>query len=99
MSRKPDPERIDEDLPELNEDFFRRARPASEVLPGLIGEEAAREALKPKRGRPPKANPKELVSLRLSPEVLRHFRAKGRGWQTKLDDVLKEQVEREKNVR
>lgn len=34
-----------------------------------------------KRG-PQKAHTKQLVSLRLSKEVLDHFKAPGRGWQT-----------------
>jgi uncharacterized protein (DUF4415 family) len=43
-----------------------------------------------RRGRGPnKAPTKKLVSLRLSPDVLDHFRAKGPGWQSKIDDVLR----------
>jgi len=30
------------------------------------------------------------VSIRLSPEVLEYFRATGKGWQTRVDEVLKE---------
>ncbi|MEX0730378.1 MAG: BrnA antitoxin family protein [Aquisalimonadaceae bacterium] len=88
---------IDDDgeVRELTKEDFKRMRPASDVLPELLGKKAAEEALKPKRGRPKKKNPKELVSLRLSPEVIKHFRAKGRGWQTKLDEALKKYVERE----
>lgn len=41
------------------------------------------------RGRPKKGNPKELVRIRLSPEVVRHFRATGKGWQTRIDEALK----------
>jgi len=41
------------------------------------------------RGRPKKENPKELVRIRLSPEVVRHFRASGKGWQTRIDEALK----------
>ncbi len=40
-----------------------------------------------KRG-PQKAPTKELVSLRLSPEVIEHFKAGGPGWQTRIDGVL-----------
>ena len=42
-----------------------------------------------KRG-PQKAPTKKLVSLRLSPEVVEHFKAGGRGWQTRIDRTLKE---------
>jgi uncharacterized protein (DUF4415 family) len=41
-----------------------------------------------KRG-PQKAPPKQLVSLRISREVLEHFRATGPGWQTRIDETLK----------
>ena len=30
-----------------------------------------------------------LVSLRLSPDVLTHFKSKGPGWQSKIDEVLR----------
>jgi uncharacterized protein (DUF4415 family) len=33
-----------------------------------------------------------LVTLRLSPQVIRHFRATGREWQTKIDEALKEWI-------
>lgn len=37
--------------------------------------------------------PKKIpLSLRLSPEVVRHFRAKGRGWQTRIDQALRKLV-------
>lgn len=94
MPRKPNPELIDDENPEWTDADFARARPASEVLPGLIGAEAAAELLKPKRGRPPKAAPKRAINIRLSPEVLSHFRATGPGWQTRVDGVLKKYIAR-----
>jgi len=42
---------------------------------------------KGKRG-PQKAPTKKLVSLRLSPEVIEHFKAGGPGWQTRIDGAL-----------
>jgi uncharacterized protein (DUF4415 family) len=39
-----------------------------------------------------KAATKEQVSLRLSPEVVSYFKAGGQGWQTRLDQALKEYV-------
>lgn len=44
-----------------------------------------------KRG-PQKAQTKQLVSLRLSKEVLDYFKATGRGWQTRIDETLKRAV-------
>jgi uncharacterized protein (DUF4415 family) len=46
-----------------------------------------------KRG-PQKAPTKTLVSLRLSPEVIDHFKATGRGWQTRIDSTLIESIKR-----
>ena len=43
-----------------------------------------------RRGRPPKARPKVLTTIRLSQEVIEHFRAGGRGWQTRIDRALRD---------
>ena len=45
-TRRPNPERPDEDNPEWTSEDMAKARPAAEVLPALIGEEAARELLR-----------------------------------------------------
>ncbi|WP_428273452.1 BrnA antitoxin family protein [Candidatus Palauibacter sp.] len=45
-----------------------------------------------RRGRPPKARPKISTTIRLSPEVIDHFRAGGRGWQTRIDEALREWI-------
>ncbi len=39
---------------------------------------------------------KEQVSVRYSPEVLAFFRATGPGWQTRMDEALREYVEQHK---
>lgn len=45
------------------------------------------------RGRGPQKSPKKIpLSLRLSPEVVKHFRAGGRGWQTRIDEALRKFV-------
>ena len=44
------------------------------------------------RGRPKSANPKQLVSVRYSQEVLAYFKSTGEGWQARMDSVLKEYV-------
>ncbi len=44
-----------------------------------------------KRG-PQKAPTKKLVSLRLSPEVIDHFKAGGPGWQTRIDSALLDSI-------
>ena len=49
--------------------------------------------LKASLGRPKSDNPKKPINIRLSPEVLEYFRGTGKGWQTRMDSVLKEYVE------
>lgn len=46
-----------------------------------------------KRG-PQKAPTKKLVSLRLSPEVIEHFKATGSGWQTRIDSTLLKSIKK-----
>jgi uncharacterized protein (DUF4415 family) len=46
-----------------------------------------------KRG-PQKTPTKKLVSLRLSPEVIEHFKSTGRGWQTRIDGALLESIKK-----
>ena len=44
------------------------------------------------RGRPKSVNTKLLVSVRYSPEVLEYFKSTGAGWQSRMDNVLKDYV-------
>jgi len=48
---------------------------------------------KGKRG-PQKAPTKKLVSMRLSAEVIEHFKATGPGWQTRIDEALLESIKK-----
>lgn len=41
------------------------------------------------RGRPKAASTKTLVSLRLDPDVIQHFRRRGPGWQRRINDALR----------
>lgn len=75
----------DDDAPELDAAFFEKARPAREVIP-----EAAQADFKRSPGRPKSSAPKKPVSLRLSPDVVEKFKASGPGWQTRMDEALKE---------
>ncbi|MDA1343552.1 MAG: BrnA antitoxin family protein [Proteobacteria bacterium] len=45
-----------------------------------------------RRGRPKSSNNKVLLSVRYNPEVVEYFRSTGDGWQTKMDEALKEWV-------
>jgi len=55
-----------------------------------VGQQAMRRAA---RGRPAgsiKTDTKQAVTVRYSPDVLAAFRGMGAGWQTKMDDALRE---------
>lgn len=41
-----------------------------------------------RRGRPKLANPRQLLSLRLPPDVIASWKASGPGWQTRMAQVL-----------
>ena len=43
-----------------------------------------------RRGRPPLENPKILTTIRLDAEVLEAFRSLGPGWQTRVNEALRE---------
>ena len=45
-----------------------------------------------RRGRPPLAKPKVSTTIRLSRDVVDHFKATGRGWQTRIDDALRDWI-------
>ncbi len=49
------------------------------------------KAMRP-MGRPKAEVTKDSVTIRLSPEVTSYFRGTGKGWQTRVDKVLKEYV-------
>ena len=70
-----------EDIPELTDEWFEKADLH-------VGGKLVR------RGRPPSSAPKEPVSIRLSPDVLRHFRDGGAGWQTRIDEALRDWIKR-----
>ncbi len=91
MSKKPNPQLIDDENPEWTTEQIATARPAREVLPQIFGAQMAQEMLK-SRGRPRATHPKERINIRLSHEVVTHFKSSGDGWQTRIDSALKDWV-------
>jgi len=81
------PEIVDRDNPEwTNHTIANATTLKASALP-----DSFKQAIK--RGRPESVHPKKPISIRLSPEVLAYFRATGRGWQTRVDDILRQYVE------
>ena len=79
---------FDEENPEWTEEDFREAIPVEDLPPELQAKILAAFPKTKLRG-PQKAPTKVPVSLRLSREVVDHFKATGEGWQTRIDDTLK----------
>jgi uncharacterized protein (DUF4415 family) len=92
MPKRPNPELIDSDNPEWTDVDFARARPAAEVLPELFGTRAAQAMLKP-RGRPRSEVVKERITIRFDADVLEAFRSTGKGWQTRMNDAMRDWVQ------
>ena len=76
----------DDENPEWTLERVRRARPALEVIAEMLGPEVA-ESLR--RGRPAKVDKKVNQTLRLDPDVLAAFRQSGKGWQARINEVLR----------
>lgn len=68
-----------DDAPELTAEHFARA----DVY---VGETLVRRG----RGRPRSATVKQQVTIRLDPDLLERLRATGPGWQTRINEVLRE---------
>ncbi|MBB2973979.1 BrnA antitoxin family protein [Mesorhizobium sp. RMAD-H1] len=78
----PDPEI---ERPGTDEELAQ-AKPLREAHPDLY------EGIQRARGRPPVENRKQQVSLRLSPDVLAKLKASGKGWQSRVDEILRKAV-------
>lgn len=87
MSKPKKPSRIsqkdwdDVDSPPMTKAALARMIPLRDVFPDLAAHSAIRRAKKGEEHKIP-------INLRLSPEVVHHFRATGKGWQTRLDNML-----------
>lgn len=77
----------DRDNPEWLDEDFDRARPFREVFPE---EHAAWK----RRGRPPVATPKVHIGFRLSADVVAAIRATGRGYNARVEKVLRDALAR-----
>lgn len=86
----------DPDSPELDEAWFKRARPAAEVLPPEVYAGLLALRRRPGERGPQKTPTKERISIRLSRDVADYFRATGEGWQTRIDEALRDYVAKQR---
>jgi uncharacterized protein (DUF4415 family) len=68
-----------EEIPELTDEDFARG----------IWNKGGKPTPHGPRGRPISKSPKHPISLRLDPDMLAHFRRSGRGWQSRINAVLR----------
>lgn len=77
---------FDDDNPEWTEEDFARARPPEEVLPPEI----LAQFPKTRRIRGPQKAPRKVqVAIRLSPDLVEHYRAGGRGFHGRIEAALR----------
>lgn len=74
----------DPDNPEWTAEEIAQARPFREVFPELAA------AIDRSRGRPRAERPKKQISIRLDQDVIDKFKATGRGWQARINAVLRD---------
>lgn len=78
------------DVRELTRENIRNMRAASEVLPPELLENLSKRKVG-QRGKQ-KTPTKIAVTLRYSPEVVNYFKETGEGWQTRIDEALKDWI-------
>ena len=76
----------DSENPEWTREEFARAVTFDKLPTSL------RQKIASRRRGPQKVPTKVPVSIRLSPEVVAAFRASGAGWQSRVDDILREHI-------
>lgn len=92
MSKTPKPSNIRMPTVEEDRQINAAAKTDPDAQPLTAKQLKAMVPLKSLRGRPKSDNKKQLVSVRYSPEVIEYFKSTGEGWQSRMDNVLREYV-------
>ena len=71
------------DNPPITAEVLAEAKPFAEVFPELA------ESIRRSRGRPPKADAKLAVTLRLDPDTVERFKSQGPDWRARMGAALK----------
>lgn len=74
----------DPDSPEATDEELAKARPFADAFPEFM------ESIRRTRGRPLSDTRKQQISLRLDPDVVAKFKATGKGWQARMNEILKQ---------
>nr|WP_315259074.1 BrnA antitoxin family protein [uncultured Duganella sp.] len=77
-----------DDAPELTHEFFDKG--VWRIGDQIVSRNEAQAEAGKRRGRPAGSGTKISTTIRFDAEVLAAFKATGEGWQTRMNDVLKE---------
>ena len=77
-----------DDAPELGDEFFKEG--TWRIDDRIVSQEEARTEVGKRRGRPAGTGAKISTTIRFDAEVLAAFKATGDGWQTRMNEALKE---------
>ncbi len=78
----------DADATEASDAALKKAKPFAQAFPDLA------ESIRRGRGRPALANPRQQISLRLDGDVIAKFKSTGKGWQGRINGILKRSASR-----
>lgn len=79
-----------DDAPELTDEFFEKA--VWRIGDKVVTREEASIEDKKRRGRPTAGATKISTTIRFDADVLAAFKAQGDGWQTRMNDALREWI-------
>ena len=88
MAKKPDPFMTDAKNPEWTAASAAEAKPFSEVFPAQFA------SWKNRGGRPPVETPKVHIGFRLAADVVAGVKATGKGYNARVEKVLREALKR-----
>ncbi|MDO8359219.1 MAG: BrnA antitoxin family protein [Devosia sp.] len=77
----------DPDNPELTDEQLAQGKSFADALPDLYA------SIQRSRGRPRIERPKQKVTIRLDVDLLEKLRASGKGWQSRVNDHLRRDVD------
>jgi uncharacterized protein (DUF4415 family) len=86
-----------DDAPELTDDFFKNA--TTMIGDKVVSKDEYRKAVKKAlRGRPPGTGVKKSTTVRFDNDILDTFRSTGKGWQTRMNNALRDWLKENKPI-
>ncbi len=76
----------EDDVPELTDEDFKRMVPFSALPKSLRRKLSAIQS----RGRPRSKAPKKMIAFRFAPDLLAHIKASGRGYNARVEKLLRQ---------